>query len=103
MSNAPVFDDSTAQSVQRTGLFARKAQKTQDVSEQKQRARLNTKGKIILGVYLAVIALVASLIIVNATKINQGKAVTPASEVKATQQANITESFEIDSRYEVRI
>lgn len=68
MSNAPVFDDSTAQSVQRTGLFARKAQKTQDVSEQKQRARLNTKGKIILGVYLAVIALVASLIIVNATK-----------------------------------
>lgn len=103
MSNAPVFDDSTAQSVQRTGLFARKAQKTQDISDQKQRARLNTKGKIILGVYLAVIALVASLIIVNATKINQGKAVTPTSEVKATQQANITESFEIDSRYEVRI
>lgn len=89
----------------RTSIFARKAEKTQDVSEQKQRARLNTKGKIILGVYLAVIALVASLIIVNATRINEGKAVTPASNVKsvATQNANNTESFEIDSKYEVRI
>lgn len=103
MSSAPVFEDSAVQSVQRTGFFARKAQKTQDVSEQKQRARLNTKGKIILGVYLAVIALVASLIIVNATKINQGKALTPTSEVKAAAQANNTESFEIDSKYEVRI
>lgn len=103
MSNTPVFEDSAEQTVKRTGLFARKAQKTQDMSEQKQRARLNTKGKIILGVYLAVIALVASLIIVNATKINQGKAVTPTSEVKASAQANNTESFEIDSKYEVRI
>lgn len=80
-----------------------KLKKRKTSANKKQRARLNTKGKIILGVYLAVIALVASLIIVNATKINQGKAVTPTSEVKATQQANITESFEIDSRYEVRI
>ncbi len=102
-SNSPVFEDSAAQTTQRTGLFARKAQKTQDMSEQKQRARLNTKGKIILGVYIALIALVASLIIVNATKINEGKAVTPTSEIKATQQANIAESFEIDSKYEVRI
>ena len=103
MSNTPVFEDSAQQTVKRTGLFARKAQKTQDMSEQKQRARLNTKGKIILGVYLAVIALVASLSIVNATKINQGKAVTPTSEFKASMQANNTESFEIDSKYEVRI
>ncbi len=102
-ANAPVFEDSAVQSSARTGLFARKAQKTQDMTEQKQRARLNTKGKVILGVYLAVIALVASLIIVNATKINQGKAVTPTSEVKASAQANNTESFAIDSRYEVRI
>lgn len=102
-SNTPVFEDSAVQSTKRTGLFARKAQKAQDMSEQKQRARLNTKGKIILGVYLAVIALVASLIIVNATKINQGKAVTPTSQVKASAQANNTESYEIDSNYEVRI
>ncbi len=103
MSNTPVFEDNAQQAVQRTGLFARKAQKTQNVSEQKQRARLNTKGKIILGVYLAVIALVASLIIVNATKINQGKAVTPTSQIKASQEANNTESFAIDSQYEVRV
>ena len=103
MSNTPVFEDSAQQAVGRTGLFARKAQKTQNVSEQKQRARLNTKGKIILGVYLAVIALVASLIIVNATKINQGKAVTPTSQIKASQEANNTESFAIDSHYEVRV
>ena len=103
MSNTPVFEDSAQQAVGRTGLFARKAQKTQNVSEQKQRARLNTKGKIILGVYLAVIALVASLIIVNATKINQGKAVTPTSQIKASQEANKSESFAIDSQYEVRV
>lgn len=103
MSNTPVFEDSAQQAVGRTGLFARKAQKTQNVSEQKQRARLNTKGKIILGVYLAVIALVVSLIIVNATKINQGKAVTPTSQIKASQEANNTESFAIDSQYEVRV
>ena len=103
MSNTPVFEDSAQQAVGRTGLFARKAQKTQNVSEQKQRARLNTKGKIILGVYLAVIALVASLIIVNATKINQGKAVTPTSQIKASQEANNTESFAIDSQYEVSV
>ncbi len=103
MSNTPVFEDSAQQAVQRTGLFARKVQKTQNVSEQRQRGRLNTKGKIILGVYLAVIALVASLIIVNATKINQGKAVTPTSQIKASQEANNTESFAIDSQYEVRV
>ncbi len=89
----------------RTSIFARRAEKTQDVSEQKQRAKLNTKGKIILGVYLAVIALVASLIIVNATRINDGKAVTPTSKVSASaiQNVNNAESFEIDSKYEVRI
>lgn len=99
--NQPAFN----QEKKRTSIFARNAEKTQDMSEQKQRARLNTKGKIILGVYIAVIALVASLIIVNATKINEGKAVTPTSKVGtvATQNANNTESFEIDSKYEVRI
>lgn len=102
MQQGPVFEEQRQQA--RTGLFARKAQRTQDMSEQKQRGRLNTKGKIILGVYIAVIALVASLIIVNATKINQGKAVTPTSKIEASvQSANNTESLGIDSNYEVRI
>lgn len=103
--NGSVFDDAQAVQKSHTSLFARRAQKAQDTSEERQRGRLNTKGKIILGVYLAVIALVASLIIVNATKINNGKAVTPTSKVGAvaTQKANNTESFGIDSKYEVRI
>ena len=102
MQQGPVFEEQSQQA--RTGLFARKAQRTQDMSEQKQRGRLNTKGKIILGVYIAVIALVASLIIVNATKINQGKALTPTSKIESSvQSANNTESLGIDSNYEVRI
>ena len=101
-NDGPVFEEQAQ--AQRTGIFARKAQKVQNAGEQKQRARLNTKGKVILGVYLAVIAIVASLIIVNATKINQGKAVTPTSKTQASvQSANNTESFGIDSNYEVRI
>ena len=103
--NGPVFQDAQVAQKAHTSLFARRAQRTQDTTEERQRGRLNTKGKIILGVYLAVIALVASLIIVNATKINAGKAVTPTSKVGvvATQNANNTESFGIDSKYEVRI
>lgn len=66
----------------KTGVFARKAQRTQNQTQEKTRGRLNTKGKVILGVYLAVIALVASLIIVNASKINNGKAVAPSSNVQ---------------------
>ncbi len=48
----------------------------------KKRAKLNTKGKVILAVYLALIVLVAVLIIVNAGAINKGEAVTPTSEVE---------------------
>ncbi len=106
-SNRPIFDDAQQgeATMQRTSIFARKAQRTQDTTEQKQRARLNTKGKIILGVYIAVIATVVSLIIVNASKINNGRATTPTSRVEtlASQGANNTESFEIDSKYEVRL
>lgn len=79
-SAAPVFQEK--ESKQRTSVFARKAEKTQDTTEARQRGKLNTKGKIILAVYVAVIALVTSLIIVNATKINQGKAVTPTSAIE---------------------
>lgn len=79
-ANTPVFQEQ--ESKQRTSIFARKAQKTQDTTEARQRGKLNAKGKVILAVYIAVIALVTSLIIVNATKINQGKAVTPTSSVE---------------------
>ena len=103
-ADGPVFGEA-AQQRPRTSLFARRAQKTQDTTEERQRGRLNTKGKIILGVYLAVIALVASLIIVNATKINSGKAVTPTSKVGIiqTHDTNNADSLGINSKYEVRI
>lgn len=102
--DGPIFGEA-AQQRPRTSLFARRAQRTQDTTEERQRGRLNTKGKIILGVYLAVIALVASLIIVNATKINGGKAVTPTSKVGIiqTHDANNADSLGINSKYEVRI
>lgn len=83
-ASTPVFEEQATK--QRTSVFARRAQKVEDATEAKQRGKLNTKGKIILGVYIAVIALVASLIIVNATKINQGKAVTPSSSIEMVQE-----------------
>lgn len=79
-SGAPAFQEQ--ESAKRTSVFARKAEKVQDTTETRQRGKLNTKGKIIVAVYVAVIALVTSLIIVNATKINQGKAVTPTSSIE---------------------
>ncbi len=49
----------------------------------KMKKRLNAKGAIILSLYLIVVAVVITLIGVNAGKINSGKAVVPASEVAA--------------------
>ncbi|MBO4554783.1 MAG: hypothetical protein J5713_03285 [Clostridia bacterium] len=84
VSRRPIFDRAAEQTVQpaKLGFFQRKAQKAEAVQGEKKRARLNTKGKIILGAYFAVIALVAVLIIVNASKINAGKAVTPSSNLQ---------------------
>lgn len=94
------------ESVSEQNMFARKAQRTQSRQQEKTHGRLNAKGKAILGVYIAVIALVISLIVVNATKINKGEAVTPTSAINdkvAVQNANILESLQIDSNYEVRV
>lgn len=50
-------------------------------SESSKKARLNTKAKILLAVYFAVIILVAVLIIVNAGNLNNGTATTPSSSI----------------------
>ena len=86
VSRRPIFDRAGEAVAQpsRLGLFQRRAQKAEAVQGEKKRARLNTKGKIILGAYLAVITLVAVLIIVNASKINAGKAVTPSGSLQDT-------------------
>ena len=49
----------------------------------KMKKKLNAKGALILSLYLIVVAVVITLIGVNAGKINSGKAVVPASEVSS--------------------
>ena len=49
----------------------------------KAKKKLNAKGALILSLYLIVVAVVITLIGVNAGKINSGKAVVPASEVSS--------------------
>lgn len=110
-SRRPIFDRANNATVatQQSGIISRKVEKTEEKSVEKKRARLNTKGKIILGVYLAVIVLVAVLIIVNANKINNGTSTTPSANfmneasVAYADSVNISEAMQIDSRYEVRI
>ncbi len=80
-SRRPIFDRVEESATQKkTSIFARSATKTE--GGVKTRGRLNTKGKIILGAYIGVVALVAVLIIVNASKLNAGKAVTPSSSAQ---------------------
>lgn len=55
-------------------------------SRPKMKKRLNAKGAVILSLYLAVVAVVITLIGVNAGKINSGKAVVPASNVTITAE-----------------
>ena len=64
----------------------RSAQKTAQATgvQQKTRGRLNTKGKLIVGSFLAVVVTVMSLIIAYASKINSGTAVVPASNAAAS-------------------
>ena len=59
-------------------------------AQPKSRGRLNTKGKIIVGSFLAVVVTVMSLIIAFAGKINAGKAVVPASNAAASM-ASVSE------------
>lgn len=64
--------------------------KTKHKSDTQKKARLNTKGKILLGVYVAVIILVAVLIIVNAGDLNSGSATTPSSSISGVVTADAT-------------
>ncbi len=68
-----------AEDYEKTSTFtpAKKSYK----SESSKKARLNTKAKILLAVYFAVIILVAVLIIVNAGNLNNGTATTPSSSI----------------------
>lgn len=72
----PVFDQSA--SAQSEAVFQ------DSKSAHKQRSRLNLKGKIILGVFLAFVVTAVSLVIGFAGKINSGTAVVPASNANAT-------------------
>lgn len=61
-------------------------------ADQKVRGRLNVKGKVILGAFLALVVTTVSLVIAFAGKINKGTAVVPASNesaVVSTQSVNI--------------
>ena len=81
----PVFDRN--ESAEMTAAF----QNTR--ADQKSRGRLNTKGKIIVGTFIALVVTTVSLIIAFAGKINSGTAVVPASNAGAvsvsTQSANL--------------
>ena len=93
VSRRPIFDRAEETLVQPKSfnIFKRQAQKAEAVQGEKKHARLNTKGKIILGEYIAVIAIVAVLIIVNAGKINRGRAVTPSSNMERNAIVQIDE------------
>ncbi len=80
----------TIQETQRTSEFSHI--KTKQKSESQKKARLNTKGKILLGVYVAVIILVAVLIIVNAGDLNSGSATTPSSSISGVVNADANAS-----------
>ncbi len=80
-SRRPIFDrEQAVEQVKKPSVFSRNVAKSDGAT--KTRGRLNTKGKLILGAYIGVVALVAVLIIVNASKLNAGKATTPSSSVQ---------------------
>lgn len=73
-------------------------------SESTKKARLNTKAKVLLAVYFAVIILVAVLIIVNAGNLNNGTATTPSSSITGVVQdsavSHISDASSIDFDYD---
>lgn len=87
---------------EKTSTFA-PAKKTYK-SESSKKARLNTKAKVLLAVYFAVIILVAVLIIVNAGNLNNGTATTPSSSITGVVQdsavaSHISDASSIDFDY----
>lgn len=71
----PVFD--RTRDVENTAVFEEYRE------EKKSRGRLNVKGKLIIGTFLALVVTTVSLIIAYAGRINKGTAVTPASNAQA--------------------
>lgn len=74
-------------------------------SESAKKMRLNTKAKVLLAVYFAVIILVAVLIIVNAGNLNNGTATTPSSSITGVVsdsaiESHISDASSIDFDYE---
>lgn len=55
--------------------------KSEYKKSQSKRAKINAKGKVLFAVFFSIVVLVASLIVVNADKINSGTATTPSSSV----------------------
>jgi hypothetical protein len=92
----PLFDRVSAGSASaavgsvQAGSFA-SARETLAQKTEKKRAKLNTKGKIILAAYIAVIVTVAVLIIVNAGSINKGTAKVPSSSLNG---ASVSQSID---------
>lgn len=84
-SSRPVFDrQESVQAVeQRHNIFTRRAEaETEEVqTSEKKKFSISLKGKLIIAGYVAVVAAVAVLIIVNSGKLNLGKATTPSSSV----------------------
>ena len=84
----------TEKEVQRTSEFIHV--KTKQKNDTQKKARLTTRGKILLGVYVAVIILVAVLIIVNAGDLNSGSATTPSSSISGVVSADANISNIVD-------
>ena len=71
----------------------------------KRRKTMGVKSKIILGLYVALVAVVITLIAVNAGRINSGKAVIPSSKVEYAQEYVVENNFQspaINSLYDFK-
>jgi len=79
----PVFNKSEVEQVveQKRGIFTHRIEQEDAQVETKKKSKINTKGKLIIAAYIAVVAVVAGLIIANSGKLNMGKAITPSSNV----------------------
>ncbi|MEG1529568.1 MAG: hypothetical protein RR405_04355, partial [Clostridia bacterium] len=84
-SRRPVFDrNASATAVENNKMYVAQTEKSSATEGARKRKKINTKGKIILSVYVALIVVVAVLIIVNAKDINKGMAKTPSAEIASS-------------------
>ncbi len=77
-----------------------KENKVTEYSAEKKKAKLNTKGKVILAVYIAVIILVAVLIIVNAGDINRGTVAAPSSNSIVRTVSSVENNYNSSYNFE---